>query len=86
MSNADKRAAVVAELKAHPDESDNKIAQRLGVHNETVTSARRQLTESVTTPQIPAQERQNGTLAAQSPRSAETKIRTGDFWRLGPVA
>lgn len=46
LSQAQRRAIIEASLKATPELSDNQISKQLGVHNETVTAARKRLVES----------------------------------------
>lgn len=47
-TSADKRRAISMLLEAFPKWSDRKIAEAVGVHNETVGTVRKRVTESVT--------------------------------------
>lgn len=49
-THADKRRAIELVLAAFPKWSDRKVADAVGVHNETVGGVRKRVTESVTPP------------------------------------
>lgn len=67
-TNADKRKAVALLLAAYPKWSDRKIAEAVGVHNETVGTVRKRLTESVTPPETPAEP------AAEQPAPSDATV------------
>ena len=73
MTNAEKRAAVEAELKAHPEDSDREIARRVGVSPDFVNRLHHELSSKDTSSENPAPTEANEQNAATAPVDSLTE-------------